>query len=305
MPTETISPEVECLKLKAAINENHRLAQKAAGDAIERALLAGELIAKWRELLPKGKFERFVEKHFEGSLRTAQVYMQASKGLSSLPKAQRTALLGTEDSLSGLIARLKKDDSGPKVKIVKGGTIAGGSSDLWGSDSISDKGKPGGDSTSLDNSPASTGPASEEAADSSGEEAETGTETTDEPKESGPRPPRSGKEKPGKVDYGKCPNCAGTKWTVHTIQCGGIEGVKWEQVHSVFCAKCKHPHGEPVGDRPENVDPAETLRSKTVKTAESLMRCVDDLHLLIPKAGTHKQTIELCKSILKTVKNWK
>ena len=36
------------------------------------------------------------------------------------------------------------------------------------------------------------------------------------------------------VDYGKCPNCAGTEWD--------------EDDDGVCCSKCYHPWGEPVGD---------------------------------------------------------
>lgn len=262
---ELISPEVECLKLKQAINENHRLAQNSMGDALERTILVGELLGRWKELLPHGKFEPFTETHFDGSLRTAQLYMKVSKGLSSLPKAQRIALLGTEDSLTGLLSRLKKDDSvaaGREARTSEGTLRApeGGS-----------------------NPPATA----------SGKDERTETQGS-EPQETDPRPPRSGKERnsaPGKVDYGTCPSCGGKKWDVDEF--------------GATCSKCKHPHGEVVDKQPEEEDHAGTLRAKCVKTVEALMRAVDDLDLLVPKAGTHKQTIELCKSILKTARNWK
>lgn len=263
---EIISPEVECLKLKAAINENWRLAQKAAGDAVERAILTGELLGKWKELLPHGKFEVFVEKHFEGSLRTARLYMQAAKGLKSLPKRQSNTVLLTEDSLAGLIGRLKKGDK------------------------ISAKGKPGGVTASLATEPASDGPASDEAADSSGEDASTEAQGRT-PQETGSRPPRSGTDKPGTTDYGKCPNCAGVRWDVDEF--------------GASCAKCHHPHGEPAEDKDEGEDRAGILRSKSVKTCEALMRCFGDLHLLCPKAGSYKQSIDLCKTLLKTAQGWK
>lgn len=261
--TETISPEVECLKLKATINENHRLAQKSAGDAIERAVLAGELLCRWKELLTHGKFEVFVEKHFDGSARTARMYMQAAKGLNALPKRQSSAVLLTEDSMAGLLVRLKKDDP-PRA-------VPSGSSPRI---------KPKSSAESKDDRPA----------DSSGEDAGTDSPGTT-PQETDPRPPRSGKDKPGKPDYGKCPNCAGIRWDVED--------------DGVSCSKCHHPHGEPADKQPEEEDHAETLRSKTVKTMEAAMRCFDDLNLLVPKAGAHKQVIELCKNLLKSAKGWK
>lgn len=44
-------------------------------------------------------------------------------------------------------------------------------------------------------------------------------------------------------------------------------------------------------------------RSKAVKTAEALMRAVDDLHELMP-SDQHEATIQHCKWILSTVKEW-
>lgn len=95
--------EGKCLKLKQQINENHRLAQTAAGEAVERGVLTGDLLAQWKELLPHGRFESFVETHFDGSLRTAQLYMQAAKRLGELSNAQRIALLKKERSITGII----------------------------------------------------------------------------------------------------------------------------------------------------------------------------------------------------------
>src|SRR5688572_21846156 len=107
MKSLTVDPEVECLKLKKAINDNHRLAQKAAGDAVERAILTGELLGKWKELLPHGRFESFVGDHFEGALSTARSYMLAAKRLSELPNRQRSSVLAQESSISGLLEALK------------------------------------------------------------------------------------------------------------------------------------------------------------------------------------------------------
>jgi hypothetical protein len=205
------SAEVECLTLKTSINENHRLAQTAAAEAVERGVLVGELLARWKELLPHGQFETFTETHFEGSLRTAQIYMQAAKRLSALPKAQRSALLKQERSIAGLI-------------------------------SDSAKGKPGGvSSTSLAYAPVSPGPASGEAAGSGGSAGGPGhgEETQHQAGESRDAHPSAGP--PGKSgNLGKCPNCGGTKWARLLINNEAVED--WA------CAKCHHPHGEPAGD---------------------------------------------------------
>ncbi|HEY4721527.1 MAG TPA: hypothetical protein VII92_06745, partial [Anaerolineae bacterium] len=68
------------------------------------------------------------------------------------------------------------------------------------------------------------------------------------------------------IDYGKCPNCAGTKWT--------------EDDTGLACSKCHHPHGEPTGGIDD--DRVTTQRQKTVKTVEALLRAFDDLHLMLP-----------------------
>ncbi len=185
MGKEIADSEVECLKLKKAINDNHRLAQKAAGDAVERGVLVGELLTKWKELLPHGRFEPFVDTHFEGSTRTAQLYMQAAKRLAECSKAQRVALLAGDVTIEGLIGSIKSHSSREASK------------------PISDKGKPGGRVSTPTPEPASSGPASDEAADlcpKCGDPFQTGKLAC----------ARCGCLKP---DLGTCPNCGGKKWT--------------------------------------------------------------------------------------------
>lgn len=89
-------------------------------------------------------------------------------------------------------------------------------------------------------------------------------------------------------DYGRCPNCASTKWTTDD-----------EGTH---CAKCHHPHGEPSGGADE--DRVGIQRSKTVKTAEALMRAFDDLNTLCANTK-HGEAISGCKALLKLAKGWK
>jgi hypothetical protein len=106
-------------------------------------------------------------------------------------------------------------------------------------------------------------------------------------------------------DYGKCPNCAGTKWR--------------ENQDGVSCAKCHQPHGEPAGDVDE--DRIKTQRQKTVKTGEALMRAFDDLQTMKAKpehGGTEDfkaddvfalvrqiGAVKTCKGLLKIAKSWK
>ena len=125
------------------------------------------------------------------------------------------------------------------------------------------------------------------------DEAPESPETAPEPETASksPRPPkarqRAAQDAEG-VNYGKCPNCAGTKWT--------------EDEDGVCCSKCYHPHGEPAGDVDE--DRIKTQRQKTVKTVEALMRAFDDLQMMLAKPE-HEEIIGLCKVLLKKAKEWK
>lgn len=86
----------------------------------------------------------------------------------------------------------------------------------------------------------------------------------------------------------KCPNCAGTRWD--------------EDEDGWVCAKCSHPYGEPAGDVDD--DRLATQRSKTVKTAEALMRCFDDLQVLKANA-LHSSVIPSCKGLIVAARGWK
>jgi len=90
------------------------------------------------------------------------------------------------------------------------------------------------------------------------------------------------------ADLGKCPNCAGTKWT--------------QDEDGTYCANCRHPYGEPTGGADE--ERIKTQRSKTVKTVEALQRAFDDLNLLLPRAE-HKEAADTCKVLLRMAKGWK
>lgn len=64
----------------AEINEQHRLAVHHAGNAIEHAKRAGELLTRVKAALPHGAFLAWVEAHVEVSPRQAQRYMAAAQG---------------------------------------------------------------------------------------------------------------------------------------------------------------------------------------------------------------------------------
>jgi len=45
-------------------------------------------------------------------------------------------------------------------------------------------------------------------------------------------------------------------------------------------------------------------RSKTIKTAEALLRAFDDLHTMLPKSN-HAEVAATCKGLIKTARGWK
>ncbi len=107
------------------------------------------------------------------------------------------------------------------------------------------------------------------------------------PKPSPPSPPKASPAK-AQPDYGKCPNCAGVKWT--------------EDEDGVVCKKCNHPHGEPAGDRDE--DRIKTQKSKTVKTCEALLRAFDDLQTMKARPE-YDEAILRTKQLLAIARGWK
>ncbi len=102
-----------------------------------------------------------------------------------------------------------------------------------------------------------------------------------------PEPPQDAPETEPQ-DYGKCPNCAGVKWT--------------EDEDGVVCKKCNHPHGEPAGDRDE--DRIKTQRQKTIKTAEALLRAFDDLQTMKARPE-YDEAILRTKQLLAIARGWK
>lgn len=237
------------LTLPANVHEHFRKAnvlhgyvQKNMGEAAKHALETGKELLAAKQTIPHGSWESECERLFDGSVRTAQSYMQFAKHVESLPKAQSSAVLMLESSLSGAAKEAKRLAAPTPPKPPRAGP----------SQPSTNHNKPGAQ-------PTPTGSAN---------------------------PPANS---PVKQDYGKCPNCAGTKWD--------------EDEDGVSCVKCHHPHGEPLGDVDD--DRLKTQRQKTVKTVEALMRAFDDLQVMLGRKALHDESISACKRLLTIAKGWK
>lgn len=94
----------------AAINEEYRLARQSATDAIQHAILCGELLAIKKKELPHGEFTPWVSANCEFEYSAAARYMKAAKQSST----------GVEFStLSALFPSGRKKLEAPASPIVK------------------------------------------------------------------------------------------------------------------------------------------------------------------------------------------
>jgi hypothetical protein len=227
----------------ARANVLHTYVQETLGDATKHALETGQELMAAKAAIPHGRWEEKCDCLFDGSLRTAQFYMQFAKDFGQLKSAGKSALLLLEGTLDGAAKAARK----AAVK-------AGGK-------------QPPKCSSSPQKAP----------------DRETGSGSS-----RATNGPQRASEGPQKRDYGKCPNCAGTKWD--------------EDEDGVSCAKCHHPWGEPAGD--VDGDQIKTQRQKTVKTAEALMRAFDDLQLMKARSE-HREAIQGCKALLRLAREWK
>ncbi len=106
MPEQKLPMEVHDHFRKA--NVLHGYVAKSLGEAKEHALETGEYLLAAKLATPPGRWEKECNRLFDGSLRTAQFYMQFAKHMSALPKAQASALLMLEGTLDGAAKAAKK-----------------------------------------------------------------------------------------------------------------------------------------------------------------------------------------------------
>jgi hypothetical protein len=100
--------------LATHINEEHRRCEAAFRSGLEHALKAGELLLEAKDGVPHGSWEAWLADNFEGSLRTAQIYMRVARARKQFedPKTQRVADLSLREAI--------KELSTPRPKSLEG-----------------------------------------------------------------------------------------------------------------------------------------------------------------------------------------
>jgi hypothetical protein len=238
------------LSLVGRINACHRECVKAGNETLKYAVECGELLTEVKAVLKADgstTFGIWVGQFLDFSERSADVYCRLHKDLGKLPKAQRAALFDEAESIRGLQKLISQ--AVPKA------TPA----------------------------PAPAAPPTPAAAQSDAPVPIESAGLDDAPMDADPLEPAAQVEPP--QDLGRCPNCAGTKWT--------------EDEDGYFCAKCKHTHGEATGGADE--DRISMQKAKSRKTCEALMRAFDDLNYLHP-THEHREAIQVCKRLLTIIK---
>src|SRR5918995_1197360 len=103
-PEEGDKAKAKLGKLAERINAEHRACQAAAKTALEHAMNAGASLLEARAECPYGTWQAWVDDNFDGSLRTAQIYMYLARRREEVEeeKAQSAALLSISEALHKL-----------------------------------------------------------------------------------------------------------------------------------------------------------------------------------------------------------
>lgn len=241
---------------------------------VESGIEMGRLLSEARDLLGKS-FREWVENECGHAVSSAYRYISAYENFGSCPNLGQIELSAMYELTSNESAKkraLKLADKGVKVTYTMAKKLIADATPKAKSEPVSDE-------------PDEPETVEEQASETPAEPSEEWPfEQVDEPIQAADEP----QEDEPEIDYGKCPNCLGTKWTDDGL--------------GVSCAKCNHPHGEPTGGADE--ERISTQRQKTVKTIEAAMRCFDDLQLMKPYAE-HEAAIGACKALLEIAKGWK
>lgn len=268
---------------------------RQAGTHVKSGMEMGKCLAEARELCGSDKaFREWVERECGHSLRSAYNYIAAYENFGSCATVAQIELGAMYELAKNETAKkraLKLADKGVKVtqKLAKQ-LVADASEKVIEPDE--NKSETG---TVQDAEEVGTTPEDEaHQSPGNGREELMGDEESSEksPKEQlaeffnkPDEPEPSTADTP--PDYGSCPSCKGTKWT--------------ETDEGVNCSKCRHPHGEALGDADD--DRLKTHRSKTIKTGEALLRCVDDQQEMKP-FPEHSESVKLVKRVIEIAKGW-
>ena len=91
--------------LAESINEQHRLCEAAAGKAVAHAMEAGRMLEEAKAGVGHGEWGGWLEKNFQGSDRTARVYMRVYSHREELEaKRQSSANLSLDGALKAIAA---------------------------------------------------------------------------------------------------------------------------------------------------------------------------------------------------------
>lgn len=248
---------------------------------VESGIEMGRLLAGARELCGSGKaFGEWVQRECGHSLRSAYNYIAAYENFGScanFAQLELSAMYALTKNEQAKKRALKLADKGIKVthdiakQLVADANEKVEESDDEPVEEVAEEADEAESDVAVESEPDS-----DEIID---------VEAAANPSSQSPPPREPSAES---VDYGVCPNCKGKKWTVDEF--------------GVNCAKCNHPHGEPLGDVDEQR--IREQRSKTIKTVEAAMRAFDDLQEMRPNS-VHGDSIALCKQLLGMAKGWK
>jgi hypothetical protein len=102
---------------KVWANEHHRGVERSLGSALDHAIQSGEHLIAAKEQVSRGEWIAWVEKHFEGSLETAQVYMRLARNQENLNTYRDTNLSISE--ARRILSPPKEEEPGKEDEVPK------------------------------------------------------------------------------------------------------------------------------------------------------------------------------------------
>jgi hypothetical protein len=99
--------QVDMAAFAAEINDHHHKCEISLNSGLMHAIEAGRLLIRAKDVCPHGTWGHWLDRHFAGSRRTAQLYIKVARDYPNLGvNAQRVADL----NLRSAVARLAKPD---------------------------------------------------------------------------------------------------------------------------------------------------------------------------------------------------